>query len=74
PSEALRAEFEALLPPFAASEVVHQCGSGITACHAACLVDAAGPEKGRCAASRANCGAASAFSCRSLDHFDLSHT
>lgn len=31
--DALRAEFEALLPPFTASEVVHQCGSGVTACH-----------------------------------------
>lgn len=33
PADTLRAEFEALLPPFTAAEVVHQCGSGVTACH-----------------------------------------
>jgi len=32
PSEALRREFEELLQGRAASEVIHQCGSGITAC------------------------------------------
>jgi len=31
PAEALRAEFDALGTP--AAEVVHQCGSGVTACH-----------------------------------------
>jgi thiosulfate/3-mercaptopyruvate sulfurtransferase len=33
PAAQLRAEFEPLLAPFAAGEVVHQCGSGVTACH-----------------------------------------
>jgi thiosulfate/3-mercaptopyruvate sulfurtransferase len=33
PAEQLRAEFEALLAPYAAAAVVHQCGSGVTACH-----------------------------------------
>ena len=33
PAEQLRAEFAALLAPYAASDVVHQCGSGVTACH-----------------------------------------
>ncbi len=42
PGDALRAEFEALLPPFAASEVVHQCGSGVTACHNLLAMEHAG--------------------------------
>jgi thiosulfate/3-mercaptopyruvate sulfurtransferase len=33
PPEALRAEFAALLAGRDPSEVVHQCGSGVTACH-----------------------------------------
>jgi thiosulfate/3-mercaptopyruvate sulfurtransferase len=33
PAEQLRAEFTALLAPYAAGDVVHQCGSGVTACH-----------------------------------------
>ncbi|MBV8502468.1 MAG: sulfurtransferase [Paucibacter sp.] len=33
PVEVLRAEFEDLLAPFAPEQVVHQCGSGVTACH-----------------------------------------
>ncbi|MCE4536232.1 sulfurtransferase [Pelomonas sp. P7] len=33
PAAQLRAEFEPLLAPFAADAVVHQCGSGVTACH-----------------------------------------
>lgn len=33
PAEQLRAEFQALLAPHDAKTVVHQCGSGVTACH-----------------------------------------
>ncbi|MEJ6005577.1 sulfurtransferase [Paucibacter sp. AS339] len=33
PAEVLRAEWEALLAPFNSAQVVHQCGSGVTACH-----------------------------------------
>lgn len=33
PAEQLRAEFQALLAPHPADAVVHQCGSGVTACH-----------------------------------------
>lgn len=33
PAAQLRQEFGALLAPHAAHEVVHQCGSGVTACH-----------------------------------------
>ena len=33
PAEQLRPEFEPLLAPHAAETVVHQCGSGVTACH-----------------------------------------
>ncbi|MCY4755593.1 sulfurtransferase [Pelomonas aquatica] len=33
PAARLRAEFQPLLAPHAAAEVVHQCGSGVTACH-----------------------------------------
>lgn len=29
----LRAEFQALLAPYPAEAVIHQCGSGVTACH-----------------------------------------
>ncbi|KQW52083.1 MULTISPECIES: sulfurtransferase [unclassified Roseateles] len=33
PAADLRAEFAALLAPYPADQVVHQCGSGVTACH-----------------------------------------
>lgn len=33
PAAQLRAEFEPLLAPHGADAVVHQCGSGVTACH-----------------------------------------
>ena len=33
PAEQLRAEFTALLGARPGAEVVHQCGSGVTACH-----------------------------------------
>ncbi len=33
PAEQLRAEFQPLLAPYPAESVVHQCGSGVTACH-----------------------------------------
>jgi thiosulfate/3-mercaptopyruvate sulfurtransferase len=33
PAAQLRAEFSALLAPHAAEATVHQCGSGVTACH-----------------------------------------
>ncbi len=33
PAAQLREEFAALLAPYAAADVVHQCGSGVTACH-----------------------------------------
>jgi thiosulfate/3-mercaptopyruvate sulfurtransferase len=33
PAAELRTEFQALLAPHAADAVVHQCGSGVTACH-----------------------------------------
>lgn len=33
PAAQLRAEFAPLIAPFGAAEVVHQCGSGVTACH-----------------------------------------
>lgn len=32
-ADALRAEFQVLLAPHGADTVVHQCGSGVTACH-----------------------------------------
>lgn len=38
----LREEFEALLPGWAPSEVVHYCGSGVTACHNLLAMEAAG--------------------------------
>ena len=33
PAALLHAEFSALLAPFTPEQVVHQCGSGVTACH-----------------------------------------
>lgn len=42
PAETLRAEFEALLAPYEASQVVHQCGSGVTACHNLLAMEHAG--------------------------------
>jgi len=42
PAAELRAEFEALLAPFAPAEVVHQCGSGVTACHNLLAMEHAG--------------------------------
>jgi thiosulfate/3-mercaptopyruvate sulfurtransferase len=39
---ALRAEFSALAAPHAASSVVHQCGSGVTACHNLLAMEHAG--------------------------------
>jgi len=40
--ERLRDEFEALMPGVAASNVVHMCGSGVTACHNLLAMDLAG--------------------------------
>jgi thiosulfate/3-mercaptopyruvate sulfurtransferase len=42
PAEALRAEFTPLLGDAAPSEVVHQCGSGVTACHNLLAMEHAG--------------------------------
>jgi thiosulfate/3-mercaptopyruvate sulfurtransferase len=42
PREQLAAEFDALLGRHAANEVVHQCGSGVTACHNLLAMEAAG--------------------------------
>jgi thiosulfate/3-mercaptopyruvate sulfurtransferase len=42
PAAQLRDEFEALLPPFTAAEAVHQCGSGVTACHNLLAMEHAG--------------------------------
>jgi len=42
PAAQLRAEFEALLAPFSPTEVVHQCGSGVTACHNLLAMEHAG--------------------------------
>jgi thiosulfate/3-mercaptopyruvate sulfurtransferase len=42
PREQLRAEFAPLLGDAAASEVVHQCGSGVTACHNLLAMEHAG--------------------------------
>ncbi|MFN0315373.1 MAG: sulfurtransferase [Burkholderiales bacterium] len=42
PAAALKAEFEALLKGRAPSHVVHQCGSGVTACHNALAMEIAG--------------------------------
>jgi len=38
----LRSEFEALLGPRQPSSVVHQCGSGVTACHSVLAMEVAG--------------------------------
>ena len=38
----LRTEFEALIGPRAPSTVVHQCGSGVTACHNLLAMEVAG--------------------------------
>lgn len=40
--QALRAAFEALMAGRSTSEVVHQCGSGVTACHNLLAMEAAG--------------------------------
>ncbi len=42
PAAQLREEFAALLAPFNASGVVHQCGSGVTACHNLLAMEHAG--------------------------------
>ena len=42
PAEQLRAEFSALLGTQAASDTVHQCGSGVTACHNLLAMEHAG--------------------------------
>ena len=42
PAEQLRAEFAPLLGAAGASEVVHQCGSGVTACHNLLAMEHAG--------------------------------
>src|SRR5690606_11115885 len=44
PAEALRQDFEALLQGTAPQQVVHQCGSGITACHNLVAMELAGLE------------------------------
>lgn len=42
PKNELRSEFEALLGTHSPSEVVHQCGSGVTACHNLLAMEIAG--------------------------------
>lgn len=42
PVDELRAEFTALTAPYAPGEVVHQCGSGVTACHNLLAMEYAG--------------------------------
>jgi len=42
PAAALRAEFEALLAGYPPANVVHQCGSGVSACHNALAMEVAG--------------------------------
>jgi len=42
PAEQLRQEFDSLLAPYAPAEVVHQCGSGVTACHNLLAMEHAG--------------------------------
>jgi thiosulfate/3-mercaptopyruvate sulfurtransferase len=42
PAAQLRQEFEALLAPHAGAAVVHQCGSGVTACHNLLAMEHAG--------------------------------
>jgi len=41
-ADTLRAEFAPLLAPYAAEAVVHQCGSGVTACHNLLAMEVAG--------------------------------
>ncbi|MDE1942943.1 MAG: sulfurtransferase [Betaproteobacteria bacterium] len=47
PAEQLKAEFEALLSGAAPAQVVHQCGSGVTACHNLLAMEYAGLQGGR---------------------------
>ncbi|MBW8848139.1 MAG: sulfurtransferase [Burkholderiales bacterium] len=47
PAEQLRAEFQRLLAPYAAEDVIHQCGSGVTACHNLLAMAHAGLGDGR---------------------------
>ncbi len=47
PAERLKAEFEALLAGMAPDRVVHQCGSGVTACHNLLAMEYAGLRGGR---------------------------
>jgi thiosulfate/3-mercaptopyruvate sulfurtransferase len=47
PAETLRAEFDRLLAGAPAAEVVHQCGSGVTACHNLLAMEHAGFEGSR---------------------------
>jgi len=42
PAEVLRREYEALLAGRAPTEIVHQCGSGVTACHSIVAMELAG--------------------------------
>ena len=42
PAQALRAEFTALLREHASADVVHMCGSGVTACHNLLAMEHAG--------------------------------
>lgn len=44
---ALRAEFEAIIDGYAAEQVVHSCGSGVTACHNLLAMEHAGLEGSR---------------------------
>ena len=46
PAETLRAEFEALLDGANPEQVVHQCGSGVTACHNLLAMEVAGLKGG----------------------------
>jgi thiosulfate/3-mercaptopyruvate sulfurtransferase len=47
PPAVLKAEFEALLAGVAPEHVVHQCGSGVTACHNFLAMECAGLNPGR---------------------------
>lgn len=47
PAASLRQQFEALLAPHAGKRIVHQCGSGVTACHNILAMTHAGLEAGR---------------------------
>jgi thiosulfate/3-mercaptopyruvate sulfurtransferase len=42
PADALRAEWQALINGRDAADIVHQCGSGVTACHNLLAMEAAG--------------------------------